>query len=178
MSELETTTGQTLLELRRSFDQTFALLPRTELKTMEGFIGVRVAGDPYALGVRELGHLSAHQRIVPLPSESPELLGLAGIRGTIVPVYSLARMLGYDASERSHRWLVTCGTRSEMALAFETFEGYLRVPASGISHVDGKESSKTHVHELVRDGALLRAVVDIASLTNIVMNVALQNDKS
>lgn len=178
MSRSDMAADQKLLELRRSFDEAFAVSPRAELESMEGFIGLRISGDAFALRVSEVGHLASHQKIVALPSERPELLGLTGIRGTTVPVYSIARLLGFDTSEQSLHWLVTCGSYADMAMAFETFEGYFRVPVGEITRVNAAESARRHVHELVRDGTLLRAVVDMVSITKTVMNVAHRNDKA
>ncbi len=157
-------TSQRVLELRAAFDRTFALPPAAATQAVEDFLAVKVAGDACALRVSELAHLCAQRKIVPIPGRRPDLLGLAGIRGRTVPVYSLARIMGYSAANEAPRWLVTCGTGSEVAFAFDEFERHVRIPSASISRVGAAESPRKHVHELIPDGGRVRFVVDIASM--------------
>ena len=155
-------------DLRRSFDQAFASPPRRAQDEVEPLLAIRVAGSPCALKVREIAGLATGRRIVPLPSRISELLGLAGIRGRLVPVYSLAALLGYGQGTAPERWLLQCGTDERFGLAFEEFEGYLRAPRSDVYVVSQAEAARRHVEEVVRVGAAVRPVVDVASVMEAV----------
>ncbi len=144
--------GNKVTELRGQFDQSFAAPPRTDLEQLETLIAIRVAGDPYALRIGEINSLASDRKIVPLPSATPELLGAAGVRGAVVPVFSLAALLGYGLGLGSARWLALCGTDEPLALAFSDFEGCVQVVRDQL------------VNDVARTPELVRTVLSIPSL--------------
>ena len=150
-------------ELRRSFDQAFALPRRQVRDEVEQFLAIRVGGQPCALRLRDLTGLAAGRRVLSLPSRAPELLGIAGVRGALVPVYSLAVLLGHGQATAPLRWLAQCGGEDPIGLAFEEFEGYLRAPRADVYRAN--TAAGRHVSEVVRVGAVVRALVDVPSLT-------------
>src|SRR5258708_16163647 len=77
--------------------------------------------------VSEISGLATDRKIVAFPSPIPELLGVAGIRGALVPVYSLAMLLGYNAETERTRWLALCGTEDSVDLVLSDFDGYIRI---------------------------------------------------
>jgi chemotaxis signal transduction protein len=83
--------------LRSAFDEAFSLAPVATPESFEDLLVIRVAGAPYSLRARQITGLVASRRIVPLPSATPQLLGVAGHRGALVLVYSLAALLGHRA---------------------------------------------------------------------------------
>jgi len=110
--------------LRREFDLSFARAARAEAAAMQHLLAVRIGGDPYAIGLDEIAGLFSGREIVPLPTPLPELLGLAGFRGQVAPVYDLAALLGY-ARRQEPRWLVLVRHLHPVALAFDAFEAQL-----------------------------------------------------
>ena len=154
--------ANTAAELRTEFDRTYAIPPSSQgLEPIEGLLAVRVAGDPYALRISEISGLANDRKIVALPSPISELLGVAGIRGGLVSVYSLAALLGYNFDGETPRWLALCGTEEHVGFAFHEFEGYLRVPRSQIYSAPQADAERIHVKEVARTGELVRAVVSI-----------------
>ena len=121
-----------LLALREAFDQSFAEAVGGERPEQLDFLAVRIAGDPYALRLSEIQSLHASRRVVAAPSHLPELVGMAGFRGILTPVYDLAALLGY-AAEPTARWLVVVQHSSPMAFAFGGFEAHLRVTLDRVS---------------------------------------------
>jgi chemotaxis signal transduction protein len=110
--------------LRSQFDRGFAVAPSAETATVEDLLAVRLAGQGFALRLREIAGLFADKKITRLPGAGVTLLGMVGIRGAIAPVYDLQRLLGLAAAKTS-RWLVTASA-APVAFAFERFEGQLR----------------------------------------------------
>jgi purine-binding chemotaxis protein CheW len=100
--------------------------------------------------------------IVPVPSPLPELLGLAGFRGSVVPVYDLRLLLGHPQSEPP-RWLVLAAGPEVVALAFEGFEGQLRVAREDVVGI-GPDGAPGDVAQAVRARGVLRRLVDVPSL--------------
>jgi chemotaxis signal transduction protein len=149
-------------ELRRVFDQARAapFSAGVEERT-EDLLAIRVSRDAYAIRMSEISGLATGRNIVAFPSPIPELLGVAGIRGTLVPVYSLAMLLGYNAETERTRRLVLCGTKDPVALVFSDFEGYVRVSVTQLYAAEQKDIARTHVQHVVRAPNMVRAVVSI-----------------
>jgi hypothetical protein len=85
-----------LQELRTSFDQTFAVAPRAEAEPLISLISVRVINKPFVLRSEHIIGIVKAKRITPFPSSIPECIGVAGIRGVLVPVFHLAGFLGLE----------------------------------------------------------------------------------
>jgi chemotaxis signal transduction protein len=117
--------------LRREFDEGFARVAGRQDTAVEDLLAIRVSGDPYALRLAECAGLFVDRKVTPLPSAVPELLGLAGFRATLVPVYDLRALLGYSRGE-APRWMVSATGGAVLALAFDAFEFHLRVESSSL----------------------------------------------
>ena len=156
--------GDRLAELRRTFDGAFAEPPRAIAIEQEDLLRIGVGGDAYAVRLREVAGLFVDRAIVPLPSRSPELFGLAGLKGGIVPVYDLGALLGYPASPEPPRWLLMARHEMDVGFGIEEFRSYLRVPLSSFSQVSEGTARTAHVLELVRAGDSLVPVLSLRSL--------------
>ncbi len=119
------------LELRRAFDAGFAASPPTPEDRVDLLL-IRVGQDSLALRVAELSGVALCPRLEPVPQATPQpgLVGLAGLRGALVPVYALAALLGNAGTCSAGRWLALCGTREPLGLAFDELQGFLRLPRS------------------------------------------------
>jgi chemotaxis signal transduction protein len=156
-------------ELRNAFDRSRALPISTwAVEQGESLLSIRVSGDSYAIRVSEISGLVNDRKIVPFPSSIPELLGVAGIRGVLVSVYSLAALLGYSREADQARWLVLCGTEEPVGLAFSDFEGCLRVPLTQVYGTEQKDAARTHVKNVVRADDRVCAVVSIPDMVTLI----------
>ena len=149
-------------ELRDAFDQERAAPVAVRADgQLENLLAVRVSKDGYAIRVGEISGLVANRKIVELPSAVPGLLGVAGVRGVLVPAFSLAVLLGYSVESDEARWLALCGTEDCVALAFSGFEGYLRIPQAQVFRAQQSDMARTHVTHVARVPNMIRAVVSI-----------------
>src|SRR5260370_41047957 len=83
-------------ELRSVFDQARAApFSSGAEEHTEDLLAIRVSRDAYAIRVSEIAGLATDRNIVAFPTPIPELLGVASIRGALVPVYSLAMLPRY-----------------------------------------------------------------------------------
>jgi chemotaxis signal transduction protein len=155
-------------ELRNAFDRARALPFLSEVRErIENLLVLRVSGDAFAIRLGEISGLATDRKIVAFPSPIPELLGVAAIRSRLVPVYSLAALLGYSAQATPGRWLVLCGTEAPVGLAINDFEGYVRVPLSRV-YAAGQKDESLHVRHVVRAADTARDVVSIPHIIEII----------
>ena len=107
-------------ELRDAFDRGFAAAPAADGGARHELLRIELAGEPYALALSEIRSLHVDLAIVPVPSRAPALLGVIALRGAIVPVYDLRRLLGLP-TDRPSRWVVVAGNN---AFAFDHVAGH------------------------------------------------------
>ena len=84
----------TLSDLRIAFDRGFQEPIAMGSEAGHLILAIRVERDAFALRVDELAAVSRAPKIVPIPSRASALIGLSGIDGRLVGVYSLAVLLG------------------------------------------------------------------------------------
>jgi purine-binding chemotaxis protein CheW len=157
-------------ELCQAFDLSFALPPPQEPVEVEDLLTIRVAGDPYAIRLRDIAGMVAGCKVVPVPAVTPDLLGLAGIRGGVVPVFGLASILGYGPAPGSPRWMILCGAQEPIALAFSDFEGYLRLPKSSLHADENLRATRQYVNQVASTEAGARAVIGIPLVMATIRN--------
>ncbi|WP_426503883.1 chemotaxis protein CheW [Dactylosporangium sp. McL0621] len=134
-----------LTELRAEFDRSFADPPRNAVAGHDDLLAIRAGGVRYALRLTQAAGLFPDRPVTRLPGPLGALLGVAGFRGAIVPVYDLAAVLGTGGTpsarpdgEDGPRWLVLAAGLPAVALAFAGLDGHLRVPSDElVEEADG-----------------------------------------
>jgi len=151
-------------EMRRLFDASFACSRPPHLTAPERMLAISVGGEAFAVRVTETSGLAALEgEILPVPSDAPELLGLIGRRGAVVPVFSLAALLGCPSHDRDPKWLLFCRGETPIGLAFERLEHQFGADPAEIYALEASRK-QSYVHETVRDGAKLRSVIGLVAL--------------
>jgi purine-binding chemotaxis protein CheW len=160
--------GAIAAELRAAFDATFARPLPSAGDAPVALLAIRVGGEPAALRVLETAGLMPARRIVPVPSRRPELLGVSGIRGAVVPIYGLARLLG-RGDDGEPRWVVlaSAGPEERIGLAVATFERHLVVPGDRLRPA-AAPGVHAHATELVHAEGAPRPVLSIPSLVRAI----------
>nr|BFE56992.1 hypothetical protein GCM10020063_015180 [Dactylosporangium thailandense] len=134
-----------LAELREEFDRSFADPPRSAVAGHDDLLAIRAGGVRYALRLTQAAGLFPDRPVTRLPGPLGALLGVAGFRGAIVPVYDLAAVLGTGGTAAGSadggtgpRWLVLAAGQPAVALAFTELDGHLRIPSDGlVEEADG-----------------------------------------
>lgn len=126
------TTGATAAKLRLEFDQSFASPPATTREELATVLALTIEGNRFAVRSSQIAGIAKCGKIVAVPARSRALLGLAGIRGELLPVYSLHELLGCARAGNS-RWLLLCDAPVRIALAFEEFQGCFKVASGAFS---------------------------------------------
>ncbi len=163
----DSATPERLAALRAAFDLSFAEPPLPPTAQIEDLLIVQVGGRPYAIRVSEISGLFADRSITPVPGPIPELLGVAGFRGSIVAVYDLGLLLGHGPSP-TPRWLVLDSGSPVLGLAFNSIDGHLRAPAGSIAlaTLDGADANgaRGSAHEVVHTAEGVRPVLGIVAV--------------
>jgi chemotaxis signal transduction protein len=148
--------------LRYAFDRSFAAPLRINLVSTLDLLAIRVEAEPYAMRLSDIAGLFADRSITAVPTGNPALLGLAGFRGAVVPVYGLGRLLGHsEATTQTPRWLIIAAA-TPVAFAFDVFDGHQRATAEAIV----PQQAKTHSYapEFIRAGDVIRPVLHLPSV--------------
>jgi len=149
--------------LRREFDASFGASVAGDRPRVEDFLMLGVGGDPYALALIEIAGLHRDWRVVPMTSEAPELVGVAGNRGTLVPVYDLGALLGYP-SDPVARWIVTVRS-PRLAFAFARFDGHLRASTQAVST---RQGGSIPMRGTLSVAGLPRPIIDLTAVADAI----------
>lgn len=162
MSDTAPDLGERAAALRRAFDQGFAEPVRPDAAASEDFLGIVVGSEAYALRLTEIAGLFAGKKITRLPGRRAGLLGIAGFRGAILPVYGLQNLLG-AGSEAPPRWLAVAAG-APVALAFEGLEGQLRVMPDAVVPRQAQGGASSFTRDVVRLGGRALPVLHLPSI--------------
>ncbi|HEV7990441.1 MAG TPA: chemotaxis protein CheW [Gemmatimonadaceae bacterium] len=164
MSGLAFPVFTTAAQLRRAFDHSFTVARSFETPRLHDFLSIRLGTEPYAMRLEQVARLVAGITITPLPTTAPHLLGIAGSRGAIVPVYDLRSLLGCSTADVP-RWIVLVATTLlPVALAFDVFEGHLRVPGDAIALGPTETSSWQQTPDVLHAPDHLRPIVNVPAI--------------
>jgi chemotaxis signal transduction protein len=162
MSDSMSGLAQRAAELRLAFDRGFAAPLRIKAAATQNLLAIRVSAEPYAIRLSEVTGLFVDRKFTRVPGGNPALLGIAGFRGALVPVYSLRALLGHSGTHVS-RWLVIAAA-APVALAFDLFEGHLRAPADAILPRQSPEQMRGYAPEFIRTASVVRPILYLPSV--------------
>ena len=163
--------AERLADMRRAFDQGFAAPIVTESRSVERMLTIRLGDEHFMMRANEITGLTKAKCIVRIPSRIPQLLGLAGVRGTLVPVFSLAAILERQPRGSAPVWLALAGRETPIALAFDEFEGQVELAREDL-YTDETQNPSSQSQMLARVGSLVQQVVDIPSIIRMIRNSA------
>lgn len=155
-------------ELREAFDRSFALPVAQSAETEQTFLILGVGNERYAVILETLLGIEHHRKVVPLPLRAAGLLGLAGFRGQLVPVFSLASLLGCADGPERPVWMAFCKGPTPVAIAFDRFEGSVRVAAADLYAGKAKDGLPRLTKQTVRFGTGVLPVLDAVSVVEAI----------
>jgi chemotaxis signal transduction protein len=148
-------------DLQIAFDSAFASAPEAKDEATRDLIAITLGCGIYALELQELAGIYSNKKIARIPSQAAGLLGIAGFRGTILPVYDLAVLIGLAPLEKP-RWLAVAA-KVGIAVAFDAFDGHLRIAAEDIAPHESTDGGRAHIRHFLRTPAGIRAVISLSS---------------
>jgi chemotaxis signal transduction protein len=153
-------------EMRLAFDRAFADPARLDTTAAESLLAIRIGAQACAIRLSEITGLFVDKKITRVPGSGLALLGIAGFRGAIVPVYALQTLVGQSgdrSGSRTPRWLVIAAA-APVALAFEAFEGQLRVLPDLILPRQLRPEMKSYARAFVQTQNLVRPILHLPSV--------------
>jgi len=161
MSKKPATLSRQAAALKREFDRGFAEPRKPPTAQTLNLLAVRLGGDSWAIPLTDTAGLHAGKKITPVPGRAHALLGIAGFRGTLVPVYDLSTLIDLPAPA-APRWLVLAAER-RIALAFAELDGHLRVETGDILPL-GPGDDGAWTRGLVRADGTTRPILNLSAL--------------
>jgi purine-binding chemotaxis protein CheW len=158
--------------LRAVFDRSFALPPAEASEDRIDLLAIRVAGTAYAVRAHQLAGVVARPAVTPVPSRAAHLLGLAGVRGAIVPVFSLASLLGHGDARTPPGWLLLCHADELIGLGCAGLERYLRAPRSSFHAEAPTPGVRGLAREVVRTDAGVLPLVAVPAVIATLRSLA------
>ncbi len=154
-------------ELRAAFDAAFAVPPPPPSPPTVALLIVRAGGELLAVKRAETTGFARGENLALAPGRSPAFLGLAGVRGGLFPVWSLAGLLGRTpAPATGAGWLVLAEARAGAPCAFacEAFEQMIFVPEAVFAEAGRRDARSGLGPAMAPWGAALVPVVDLPAL--------------
>jgi purine-binding chemotaxis protein CheW len=153
-------------QLRRDFDSGFANPPPVGGEIRQDLLAIRLGTRRFAIRLSEIAGLYADKKITPVPAAAAGMLGIAGFRGSILPVYDLQSLLGLSSGSAS-RWLVVAAG-AQVAFSFEAFEEQLRVSSRAVKYEQAQAKS-SFTREFIQTDGVLRPIIQLSSVLEAVM---------
>ena len=149
--------------LAERFDQSFALPRSGAAPARQDFIAVRIRDDPHVLRLRQLAELRCGLAVTRLPGSPAELLGLANLKGAVVPVYDLGLLLGYPPGTMKADWYVLAAM-APVAFAFDAFDGHLRLSGDISAVSDEGDDRRPYADQILRTADRVLPIIDLPSV--------------
>jgi len=145
------------------FDDDAFAAPRVD-RTVEqhALLVIEVGQRVVALRTSQIGGIAARPRILDLPGAPPSVVGLTALRGVVLPVCSLAAVLGVGVG-RSDAWIAWMDADPPAAFAFDGLLGLVQVPAGDIVPAD---HGLPCTPRAARIEGVMRPLVDMAAVAS------------
>jgi purine-binding chemotaxis protein CheW len=153
-------------QLRHDFDRAFAAPVHVEATAKEDLLAIRIGPQRCAIRLAEIAGLHADKKVTRVPGGDAALRGIAGFRGAMLPVYDLPVLLGHPAAQ-TPRWLVIAAA-APIALAFEAFEGQLRVSRDEILPQAARPDAAAYAREVVRTRDFTGPIMHLPSVLDAI----------
>jgi chemotaxis signal transduction protein len=127
-------------QLRAAFDDAFAKGQLKDEAAHVDVLAIRVAEQGYALRLAEVLAIHEGRTLVPVPTPAPSLLGLVGLRGSVVPIYDLRVLLGHAAGAPPS-WFALVRATSPIGVAFDALDAHLRLPEASLASAGASEGA-------------------------------------
>jgi purine-binding chemotaxis protein CheW len=129
---------------------------------MPGYVIFQLAGTGYALSVEEVRQVEMVEKVTPVPTSPAYVLGVASLRGQVLPVISLRRRLRLDerALDQEARLLVVEWKNRVVALAVDSATEFREI-APGAIQPAPEDAAGDMVDRLIHLGERTLLLLDL-----------------
>ena len=156
-------------ELRREFDESFSRPLQPPQEAGEPFLIASVRGSPIAFHLHGVKGVERTHSCAALPSTHPHFLGLASLRGGVVPLFDIAGLWGERSLHRraSLVVLLDAGGGETAGVVVDHLEGYRSLASSSLCP---STDSRPPFKGVLPDGSNGIVWVDAASVVTWLRN--------
>lgn len=125
-------------EIRRQFDEAFRVPNQGAREQVRDRLLLNLGQRSLSLPLNQVAEVLRSRAITPLPGSPPELLGLIGLRGSLVPVYRLADLMGEITPSQTSDllWILVVPQPELVGLALEAKAASLVASTEEAQEVD------------------------------------------
>ena len=157
---------QRAAEMRREFDRAFVDPVRFDETLKDNFLAIHAGRQACAIRLSDIAGLYAGKKITAVPGGHATLLGIAGFRRAILPVYDLQNLLGF-ANARSLRWLAIAKA-APVAVAFEAFDGQLQASRGAVMPQSGGAAMRGCARDFLQTPEFSGPLIDLPSVLDAI----------
>lgn len=147
-----------VLELRRSFDESFSRERAADFEELEDVLLVRIGEVPYAVLRSDVAALVTDRPVTKLLRPRRRGAGLVGIKGRLLAAFELAELLGHEPPPRSSRWMLLAG-EPPVAFGVSLLEGHEKIERSLFRALDEHHTDGRFCDRVLFMGSEARRVV-------------------
>jgi chemotaxis signal transduction protein len=150
--------------LRREFDDAFALPRAYTSSDQERFLFFEVGDEPYAVRITQLATMLTDAAITAV-TQIPGLLGLVGLRGELVTLYSLQELFGQGRGSVPGRFVLISSEYRNVGFSVSSVNTYRSVPLTSVSAFADK-NARSYIKEILSFDNQTRHVIDFSALVS------------
>lgn len=95
-------------KIRDEFDSSFSMPVTIEESERVNYLLIKLQDDTFAVKTRDLKRIISAKPIITLPKQAPSMLGISGIEGQGIPIFSLEHLMSYSKLSKI-QWFALCG---------------------------------------------------------------------
>lgn len=156
--------SQQIVELRETFDQTFAVPPMNIRQSGELVLAILVGTNRYGLRLSEIAGIHRCPKIVPVPGMKASCLGLIGLRGHLHAAFHLGLVLNRSDAPTTPRWLVLAPGKEAPAFAIDAVEACLTLQMEDFRAIEQQSEMGSAARSLFIHQGIARELLHFPSL--------------
>lgn len=124
----------------------------------------RLGGREYAVGSEWCGEIFALKGLTRVPLAPPSLTGVVALRGGLVPVLDLGRLVGLGQGSAAPVKMAVCVRDQRFTAAFGFDESLGFEPLASLPRESSSEGSAATLGEVTRDGTSKASLLNVPAL--------------
>jgi purine-binding chemotaxis protein CheW len=142
----------------------------SEKKNTSQFVGFQIEGQHYAFRIEQIREIVIHDQVTPMPRVPDYVEGVSNLRGAIIPIINLRRLLGLapKPSDIDTRTIVVNVGERTMGCTVDAVSQVIRIPEESIQPAPETVTADgaSYISGFAKLGGRLVILLDIDELLN------------